>query len=167
MNYERKEWLWYNRGERRGNICPMIKSRSLKESETCLSLMNYSLTFCHKQILNEDLVRDTDILVEALPRYRKTFSLLTITWIVFFFLCFFLLFNKIIVLLILLTETRQFRVLFFVVEESYLSKTLYLRGKACHLAVLTFDNSPITHLVALECGSAWEMVISVTLNSVQ
>ena len=47
-----------------------------------------------------------------------------------------------------------------------MSKTLYLRGKACQLAVLTFNNSPITHLVALKCGSVRELVISVTLNSV-
>ena len=43
---------------------------------------------------------------------------------------------------------------FFVVEVLYLLKTLYLRGKACQLAVLTFNNSPITCLVALKCGSA-------------
>ena len=44
----------------------------------------------------------------------------------------------------------------------YLSKALYLRGKA----VLNFNNSPITHLVALKCGSARKLVISVILNSV-
>ena len=55
---------------------------------------------------------------------------------------------------------------FFVVEELYLSKTLYLRGKAIQLAVLTFNNSPITRLVALKCGSAQELVISVTPNSI-
>ena len=49
-------------------------------------------------------------------------------------------------------------------EVLYLSKTLFLRGKASQLAVLTFDNSPITHLVALKCGSARELVISVTLK---
>ena len=70
----------------------------------------------------EDPSRDKDILcglspqyryyiVEAPPRYRKTFLLLTFTWIVFFCLCFFILFNKKILLLILLTQTRQFRVL--------------------------------------------------------
>ena len=42
-------------------------------------------------------------------------------------------------LLILLTQTRQFRVLFYC-EELYLSKTLYLKGKAIQLAVLTFNN---------------------------
>ena len=31
------------------------------------------------------LVQDLDILVEALPRYRKTFSLPTFTWIIFVF----------------------------------------------------------------------------------
>ena len=67
---------------------------------------------------------------------------------------------------ILLTQKGQFRVLFYY-EEFCLSKTLYLRGKAIQLAVLTFKNSPITRLVALKCGSAWEFVISVTPNSVQ
>ena len=56
---------------------------------------------------------------------------------------------------------------FFDVEELYLSKTLYLRGKASHLAVLTFNNSPITRLVALKCGFVRELVISVTLNIVR
>ena len=56
---------------------------------------------------------------------------------------------------------------YFLVEELCLSKTLYLRRKANQLAVLTFNNSPRTHLVALKCGSAWELVISVTLNSVR
>ena len=103
--------------------------------------------------------------MEVLPRYRKTFSLLTFTG--FFFPCFFLLFNKriLLLLLILLTQTRQFGVLFFVAEALYLSKTSYLRGKACQLAVLTLNNSRITYLVALKCGSAMELVISVTLNS--
>ena len=52
-------------------------------------------------------------------------------------------------------------------EESYLSKTLYLRGKANQLVVLTFNESPITRLVALKCGSTKELVISVTLSSVR
>ena len=77
----------------------------------------------------------------------------------FFCLCFFLLFNKRILLLILLTQT--------LVEELGLLKTLYLRGKADQLAVLTFNNSPRTRLVALKYGSARELVISVTLNSVR
>ena len=81
----------------------------------------------------------------------------------FFFFVSFFLFNKRILLLILLTQTRQS---FFVVEVLYLSKTLYLRRKASQLAVLTFNNSPITHLVVWKCGSAREFVISVTLNSV-
>ena len=51
-------------------------------------------------------------------------------------------------------------------EVLYLSKTLYFRGKVCQLAVLTFNNSPINHLVALKCSSVWELVISVILNSV-
>ena len=55
---------------------------------------------------------------------------------------------------------------YFLVEELCLSKTLYLKGKAIQLAVLTFNNSPRTGLVALKCGSAWELVISVTLNSI-
>ena len=62
-------------------------------------------------------------------------------------------------LLILVTQTRQFKFLFL------LWKTLYLRGEANQLAVLTFNNSPITCLVALKCGSAWELVISVTLTA--
>ena len=53
-----------------------------------------------------------------------------------------------------------------VVEVLYLSKAVYLRGKACQLAVLNFNNSPITHLEALICGSARELVIPVILNSV-
>ena len=57
-----------------------------------------------------------------------------------FFLCFFLLFNKRILLLILLTQKRQFRVLFFIVEELYLSNTLYLMGKASHLLEFTSNN---------------------------
>ena len=89
----------------------------------------------------------------------------TFTGIVFC-LRFFILFNKIILLLILLTQTRQFIALFYW-KELYLSKTLYLRGKAGQLVVLTFHNSPRTQLVALKCGSAWEMLISVTLNSVR
>ena len=56
---------------------------------------------------------------------------------------------------------------FFVMKELYLSKTLYLSGKASQLAVLTFNNSPITCLVALKCGSARELGISVTLNSIR
>ena len=91
-----------------------------------------------------------------------------LNWIAFF-LCFFLLFHKRIWLFILLTPTRQFRVLFFfffIAEALYFSKTLYLRGKASQLAVLTFSNSPIIHLMSLKCGSARELVISVTLNSV-
>ena len=80
---------------------------------------------------------------------------------------FLFLFNKRILLLILLTQTRQLRVLFFIMEELYLSKTLYLRGKACQLAVLTINTLPITRPVALKCGFAWELVISVTLNSIR
>ena len=56
--------------------------------------------------------------------------------------------------------------LFFVKEELYLLKTLYLRGKASQLAVLTLNNSPTTHLVALKCNSAWELVVSVTFNNI-
>ena len=56
---------------------------------------------------------------------------------------------------------------YFLVEELCLSETLYLRGKASQLAVLTFNNSPRTQLVALKCGSARELVISVTLNKIQ
>ena len=66
----------------------------------------------------------------------------------------------------LLTQTRQFRILFLVMEVLCLSKALYLRGKARQLAVLNFNNSPKTHLVALKCGSAREFVISVILNSI-
>ena len=56
---------------------------------------------------------------------------------------------------------------YFLVEELCLSKTLYLRGKADQLAVLTFNNTPRTRLVALKYGSDWKLVISVTLNSVR
>ena len=119
---------------------------------------------------------DKDILWGLSPGYRyfsggsseKQKDLLILDFYLnCFFLCFFLLFNKRILLLILLTQPRQFRVLFFfIVEELYLSKTLYLRGKAGQLAVLTLNNSPITHLVALRYGFTWELVISVTLNSI-
>ena len=85
------------------------------------------------------LVRDMDILVEAPSEIQKDFH--APDFYLIFFLCFFLLFNKRILLLILLTKTRQFRVLFFV-EELHLSKTLYLKGKASQLAVLTFNNFP-------------------------
>ena len=51
---------------------------------------------------------------------------------------------------------------FCVMEALYLSKTSYLRGKDSQLAVLTFSNSPITHLVASKYSSARELVISVT-----
>ena len=111
------------------------------------------------------LVRDTDILVEAPSEIQKDFST-SYFYLNCFFLYFFLLFIKRILLLILLTQTRQFRVL-FVVEELYFSKTLYLRGKASQVAVLTLNNSPITRPVTLKCGSAWELVISVTQNSVR
>ena len=137
--------------EKRGNILDIwstssnIKSKSPKESGTCLLQSNYIITFHHLQISNKDLVRDKNILMEALPRYRKTFLFLTFPWIVFSFF-----------LLLAL----------FVVEALYLSENLYLRGKACQLAVLNFNNSPISHTVALKCGSAKELVISVTLNSV-
>ena len=81
------------------------------------------------------------------------------------FLCFFLLFNKRILLLILLTQNGSSE-FFFAVEELYFSRTLYLMEKASQLTGLTFNNSPITRLVALKCGSARQLVISVTLNSV-
>ena len=120
----------------------------------------------------EDSSGDTYILCGLSPRYghlsggssdiQKDFLALDF-YLNLFFLSFFLLFNK----RILLTQTRQFRVLFFVVEDFYLFKTLNLRGKTCQLAVLTLNNSPIIRSVALKCGSAWELVISVTLNSVQ
>ena len=114
-----------------------------------------------------DFVRDTNILMEALPRYRKTFSLLTFTWIVFFSL--FLSFiqeKNIVINLVNPNTTVHSPFFFFVVEVLYLAKTLYLRGKASQLAVLTFNNSPITHLVVLKCGLARELVTSVTLNSI-
>ena len=103
-----------------------------------------------------------ELYFHLLPFRRKTFSFLALTWIVFFNL--FLLFNKRILLLILLTQTRQFRGFF--VEILYLSKALFLMEKAGQLTVLNFNNSPITHLVALKCGSDGELVISVILNSV-
>ena len=51
--------------------------------------------------------------------------------------------------------------LFFYCEELYLSKTLYMMGKPSQLAVLTFNNSPRTRLIALKYGSVWELGISV------
>ena len=51
-------------------------------------------------------------------------------------------------------------------EVLYLSKNLYLRGKATLLAVLNFNDSCRTHVVALKCDSVRELVISVILNSV-
>ena len=97
------------------------------------------------------LVQDMDILVEAPSEIQKDFLAPDFYLNYFFCLYFFLLFNKRILLLILLTQTQQFRVL-FVVEELYLSKTLYLRGKASQLAMLTFNYPSITRLVALKCG---------------
>ena len=117
-------------------------------------------------LLMRGLFRDTDILVEAPPRHRKTFSLLTFTWIVFC-LCFFLLFNKRILLSTLLSQTWQFRVLFLLWRIVFVEDLIFERGKACQLAVLTFNNSPTISLVDLKCGSARELVISVTLNSVR
>ena len=92
----------------------------------------------------------------------KTFSLLAFTWIVFFF---FLLFNQRILLLILLTQTRQFRVL-FCCGSIVFGECLAFEGKSLPVAVLTFNNSSITRLVALKCGSARELVIYVILISV-
>ena len=113
-----------------------------------------------------DLVRDRNILMETLPRHRKTYSLLNLTRIVFF--CFFLSFiQEKNIVIDLVNPNTAVQSPFFVVEELYLSKTLYLRGKATQLPVLTFTNSPITRPVALKCGSARELVISVTLNSVR
>ena len=71
-----------------------------------------------------------------------------------FFFCFFLLFNKRILLLILLTQTRQFWILFYCGRNVFV-EDLVFKGGTCKLAVLTFDNSPITCLVALKCGSWW------------
>ena len=101
--------------------------------------------------------------MEAPSEIRKDFFAPDFYLNCFFCLCFFLLFNKIILLLILLTQTRQFRVLFYC-EELCLSK---IGGGASQLAMLTFNNSPITRLVGLKCGSARELVVSVTLNSVR
>ena len=67
----------------------------------------------------------------------------------------------------LVNPNRAVQSPYFCWEILYLSKTLYLRGKADQLAVLIFNNSPITRLVALKCGSARELVIYVTLNSVR
>ena len=55
---------------------------------------------------------------------------------------------------------------FFVVEVLYLSKNLYLRGKANQFGALNFNNSPRTHLVGLKCGSSRELMTFVILNSV-
>ena len=84
-----------------------------------------------------------------------------------FFLYSFLLFDKGILLLILLIQTQQFRVLILLWKNCICRKNLYLKGKACQLAVLTFNTSPPTCQVALKYGSSWELVISVTLNSVR
>ena len=82
-----------------------------------------------------------------------------------FFLCFFLLFNKRILLLILLTQTQQFRVPFLLRKHCICWRPRIWWGKlASQLCWL--NNSPITHLVALKCGSARKLVICVTLNSV-
>ena len=51
-------------------------------------------------------------------------------------------------------------------SPSFVVEVLYLREKTSQLVVLTFNNSPIIYLVALKCGLASELVISVTLNSV-
>ena len=67
----------------------------------------------------------------------------------------------------LVKSNMAVRRVIFIVEELYLLKNLYLRVKASQLAVLTLNNSPITRPVALKCGSAWELVVSVTLNSVR
>ena len=56
----------------------------------------------------------------------------------FFFVSFFILFNKRILLLILLTQTRQFCVLFFVVEVLYLSKILYIEGESLPVSCVEF-----------------------------
>ena len=111
------------------------------------------------------LVQDTDILVEAPLRYRKTFSLLTFTRIVLFSLFVSFMREKNIVINPVNSNTAA-QSPSFLVEELCLPKTLHLKGKASQLAVLTFNNSPRTRLVALKCGSTWELVISVTLNSV-
>ena len=70
-----------------------IKSHSLQESGPCLSLSNYLppltdilwRTCPGINTFYVGLVRDTYILVEAPPWYRRTFSLLTFTWIVLFY----------------------------------------------------------------------------------
>ena len=70
----------------------------------------------------------------------------------FFCLCFFLLFNKRTLLLILLTQTRQFRVLFLLWKNYTCRRPCIWGGKLCWLLIM----SPITRLVALKCGSALE-----------
>ena len=107
-----------NRGERKREYSPndkleiwstgaAIKSQSLKKSRPYLLLTNCIFTFCHL----EERLSNSWLLPEL-----------------FFFVSFFYLIKKIL-LLILLIQTRQFRVLFVVVEVLYLSKALYLRGK--------------------------------------
>ena len=59
------------------------------------------------------LAQDTDILVEAPSEMQKDFLALDFYLNCFFCPCFFLLFNKRILLLILLTQTRQLRVLLY------------------------------------------------------
>ena len=56
---------------------------------------------------------------------------------------------------------------FFYCERIVLIEDLVFEGESNHLAVLTLNNSPITRLVALKGGSAWQLAVSVTLNSVR
>ena len=65
----------------------------------------------------------------------------------------------------LVDPTRRFRV-FFCCRSIVFVEGLVFEGESYQLAVLNFNNSPITHLVALKCGSTRELVISVILNSV-
>ena len=56
---------------------------------------------------------------------------------------------------------------FFYFGRIVFVEDIVFEGEAGQLDVLTFNNSPITRLVALECGSTWELVISVKLNGVR
>ena len=112
------------------------------------------------------LVQDTDILVEAPSEIQRDFLAPD-----FYLNCFLSLFLSFIQQKNIVTNPVNSNTAvqspYFLVEELCLSKTLYLRVKGSQLVVLTFNNLPRTRLVALKCGSAWELLIPVTLNSVR
>ena len=106
----------------------------------------------------EDPSGDKDILCGLSPRYgyfsggsseiQKNFLAPDFYLNCIFCLCLFLLFNKRILLLILLTQTRQFRVLLLLWRIVFV-EDIVIEGESYQLAVLTFNKSPRTRLVAL------------------